>query len=508
MKRLSIYIVLISVFLTSCDKDFEEININPVLPSKLDASFLFADAQVGTDYFIIRYESQITQQIITPFTGVLQGGNHNVWFEANNTSAPFDMLYPRAVKHIVDAIENSKGAPEKSNLYNMARIMKAFIFQRLVDTYGDVPYTEAGKAFLTQTYLPKYDNALDIYNDLLKEVSEATVALDATKPLERNDNLYRGDIARWKRFGNSLLLRIAMRFTKVDAAKASQFAKLAVDPARGGVMLNNADNAFFAYNAIIVNANTGQFHGGERANYYLAKPFVDHLKSTQDPRIRSISVKYAIPANPLASAGAENTTPADQDGMPVGYNENTISTAPGFPGRIGAAWRYSQVNRRIVGKIDAPGFLITHSQTQLLLAEAAQRGFITGNVRTFYEEGVRAHMAQMTQYDASAVISAAEQNAYLTLNPFDPAKALEQINTQYWISSFLIGSEAWCNFRRSGFPALRPNTYINADPVVANGFIRRLHYPAREYSVNPTNLAAAVARQGADNMATRIFWDK
>ncbi|MDP3467898.1 MAG: SusD/RagB family nutrient-binding outer membrane lipoprotein, partial [Daejeonella sp.] len=296
MKRLSTYIVLISVFMTSCDKDFEQININPVLPSKLDAAYLFADAQVGSDYYIIRYESQIPQQIITPFTGVLQGGNHNVWFEANNTSAPFDMLYPRSVKHIVDAIENSKGSPEKSNLYNMARIMKAFIFQRLVDSYGDVPYTEAGQAFLTQTYLPKYDSAADIYNDLLKEVSEATVALDASKPLVTNDILYKGDIVKWKRFGNSLLLRIAMRYTRVDANKARQFAILAVDPGRGGVMQSNADNALVAYNAVITNSNTNTFHGSERANFYLEKPFVDYLKTTQDPRLRVMAVKYAIPA--------------------------------------------------------------------------------------------------------------------------------------------------------------------------------------------------------------------
>jgi len=390
----------------------------------------------------------------------------------------------------------------------MARIMKAFIFQNLVDAYGDVPYTEAGKAFLTQTYLPKYDSASDIYDDLLKEVSEATAALDASKQLVTNDVLYKGDITKWKRFGNSLLLRIAMRYTKVDANKAKQFAELAVSSARGGVMQSNADNAFIAYNAVITNANTNTFHGSERANFYLAKPFVDYLKTTQDPRLRVMAVKYAVPANPLATAGAENTNPADQEGMPVGYNENTIVNAPAYPGKIGAAWRYTQVNRRTVGKVDAPGFLVTYSQTQLLLAEAVQRGFITGNVKTFYDAGVKAHMAQMTQYDASAVITTAAQDAYLTLNPFNPARALEQINTQYWISSFLVGPEAWANFRRSGFPALQPNTYPNADPVVAGGFIRRMHYPAREYSVNPTNVAAAVARQGADNMATRIFWDK
>jgi hypothetical protein len=194
--------------------------------------------------------------------------------------------------------------------------------------------------------------------------------------------------------------------------------------------------------------------------------------------------------------------------MPFGYNESTISTAPGYPGKIGAAWKYSQVNRRTVGKIDAPEFFITYSQTQLLLAEAAQRGFISGNAADFYNAGVRAHMDQMKQYDVTATIPSSSVDAYLAANPFNPATALDQINTQYWVSSFLNGSEAWANFRRSGFPTLTPNPYPSADASVKGGFVRRLVYPVREQSVNSENYQAAVSRMGADNLSTRLFWDK
>ena len=195
--------------------------------------------------------------------------------------------------------------------------------------------------------------------------------------------------------------------------------------------------------------------------------------------------------------------------MPFGYSEATIDHAPDYPGKSGAAWKYSQLNRSTVAKIDIPEFFITYAQTQLLLAEAAQRGWITGDPATYFEAGVRAHMDQMAQYDATATISVADEDAYMLANPFDPANALEQINTQYWIASFQNGSEAWANFRRSGYPALTPNPYPSADPSVAGGFIHRLVYPAREKTVNTDNYNAAVTRMGGqDNLATRIFWDK
>jgi hypothetical protein len=302
-----------------------------------------------------------------------------------------------------------------------------------------------------------------------------------------------------------------MRYTKADVNKAKQYVIIATDPANGGVMQSNADNAFLAFSSTFNHPNANTFQGTEKQNYYLGKPFVDFLKTTNDPRLPFIAVKYSNPAGNISSAplvGTEDTNPANQEGMPYGYNESTIPNAPGYPGKIGAAYKYSQLNRRTVAKVDAPEFFITHAQTQLLLAEAAFRGFITGTPATYYDAGVRAHMDQMKQFDASAVIPAATVDAYLLANPYNPLKALEVINTQYWITSFLNGSEAWANFRRSGFPVLAPNPYPSADPSVKGDFVHRLVYPVREQSVNTENYKAAVARMGADNLATRVFWDK
>jgi hypothetical protein len=159
-------------------------------------------------------------------------------------------------------------------------------------------------------------------------------------------------------------------------------------------------------------------------------------------------------------------------------------------------------------KLNCCEFFITFAQTQLLLAEAAYRNWISGNAATYYNAGVTAHMDQMKQYDVSAAIPFSSQNAFLADHPFTSDRALEQINTQYWIASFLDGSEAWANFRRSGFPVLTPNPYPGADPAVKGDFIRRLVYPVRERSVNAAHYNEAVSRMGPDNLATRIFWDQ
>jgi hypothetical protein len=305
-----------------------------------------------------------------------------------------------------------------------------------------------------------------------------------------------------------------MRYTKVDAAKAKTIVEIAVNPARGGVMSSNNDNALIQFNATYTNGTSSALLGGERHNYYVGKPFVDFLKATNDPRLTYIAATYEKPTEPLATAGAVNTNPANQLGMPYGYDENSVQTAPGFPGKIGSAFKYSQFNRATVFRIDAPEYLVTYAQTQLLLAEAVSRGFIAGNAKNFYEAGIRAHMTQKPLYGETLNITDAQQSAYL-LEPevaFTPARALEQINEQYWVASFRNWAEAWANFRRSGYPQLSPIKFPGEDPEVntgnAGGFIHRLTYPLREKSVNTANVNEAVSRSGADNLGTRIFWDK
>jgi hypothetical protein len=180
-----------------------------------------------------------------------------------------------------------------------------------------------------------------------------------------------------------------------------------------------------------------------------------------------------------------------------------VATADG----LASFYDYSQVDRRRLAKVTSPGFFVTAAQDELLLAEARQRGWITeGTAEEYYNAGVKAHMEQMADYDAGSAVSPTAIQSYLAANPLNATTALEQINTQYWIASFLIGPEAWSNYRRSGFPNLTPNPYAGAIP--AGTFIRRLSYPVSEISSNSTNVNEAIARQGSDKMETRVWWDK
>jgi len=194
----------------------------------------------------------------------------------------------------------------------------------------------------------------------------------------------------------------------------------------------------------------------------------------------------------------------------MGYDNGTIvakATADG----LASFYDYSQADRRRILKVSAPVFFVTASQDLLLLAEARFNNWITsGTAAQYFSDGIRAHMDQMAMYDAGAAVSAGARDTYVAANPLTAGTELNQINTQYWISSFLNGPEAFANFRRSGFPILTPTPYGQPNnPDVPNGtFIRRITYPTTELSVNTTNVNDAISKMGADKLSTRVWWDK
>jgi len=260
----------------------------------------------------------------------------------------------------------------------------------------------------------------------------------------------------WKKLGNSLLLRAGMRLVVVDATLAQQTVQKAV---QGALMEVNADNALIRHDANYVNGIGQMLNATEANNFYLAAPFANHLKSTNDPRLGSIAVRYVgAKSGPEQTAARANIDPAVQIGMPFGFDNNTIVPQSVKDG-VSSFYDYSQVDRTRLVKNTAPMFLVTSAQTQLLLAEAIQRGWASGNISQTYQKAVRLHMEQMALYDARSAISSAAIDTYLSNNPLDVSKALEQINVQYWIASFLNGPEAFANFRRSGFPRLSPNPF-------------------------------------------------
>lgn len=506
MKKILKYTLVVTAMLgmASCDKGFDELNVNKTAATAVDPAFILNNALINASFpaGIVQYEMGVVQQMVSPNSGVLLGANFNQ-DNRDATQQTWQRYYRNVVRNTADAILLAKANPARTNLLSMARITQAYAFMVLTDTYGDVPYLQAGKGFTDQIVLPKYDTQQAIYTDIIKELTEASAVLDASKTIETADVLYAGDVTKWKRLGYSLLLRAGMRLSKVDAAQAQSIVQRAV---QGGVMASNADNASIKHDPNYVNGPGQMLNSTEANNFYLAAPFVDYLKKTNDPRLTAIALRYVGAISGSQQVAARGSKEANvQIGMPFGYDNNTIAPVATAAG-LASFYDYSQLDRTRMGKNTAPMFLVTYAQTQLLLAEAAQRGWTTGAVADFYNKGVRAHMEQLASYDVNSTVPTAAIDTYLAANPLVAATALEQINTQYWIASFLNGPEAFANFRRTGFPKLTPNPFPGKG--IKGDFIRRLTYPNSEISVNSINVKEAIGRQGADDLDTKVWWDK
>ena len=524
MKKILILLSTVVLFLASCDKDFQEINTNPQQVKSTNPGLLFSNALLGTPSTNWQVESTIIQQFVLPYNqGVTLGYQFNENVDGIN-GGPWN-TFTGSLKNLEHILPDLKGDATRSNFYNLARIWRAYCYMWLVDHYGDVPYAEAGKAASTGTFYPVYEKDEAIYADIEKELKEATAALDAAKDNTSKYDIFIAststvaqEVTFWKRLGYSLLLRLGMRYSKLDATKAKSIVQAAFT---GGVMQSNNDNVYIKYKtstgAAITGYNNGAASGIRTTSYfyYVAKPLVDTLKFLSDPRLKYIAANY----NPFQSTVANITNPdtimANQFGFPVGYSDATISTSSDYrpPSGGSTGQNYSQVNCNVFGSPQTPQIILTYAQTSLLLAEAAQSGWLTGltgakTAKEYYEAGVRASMDSYTILPGTAPIPTSLQDAYLTMPgvAFTAGNELKVINMQYWIECFSNGYEGWCNFRRTGIPALKGNTW---NSNLAGGFIRRFGYPLREQSANPTNYTAAVASLGGpDNLTTRIFWDK
>jgi hypothetical protein len=507
--------VLITCFI-SCTKGFEEKNQDPYAITKIDPGLLFTGAERGMNVGNWDGEQTIVQQYLTAYnSGATAGFQFNE--DVDQYNSPRWGVYSGVVKPLVQIISLIKDDPASKNLYSMVRIWKAFAFMTLVDTYGDVPYSQAGKGYLEQINYPKYDKMADIYADLYNELKTATADLSESNEYVASDLFFGGStssspalitaqVAHWKKIGYSLLLRLGMRYSKIDVAKAASIAQEAF---AGGVILSNSDNVVVTqYNTTVNNGFSNLQRTVSPYFYYLTEPFVYQLKSTGDPRLKYIGASYL---KPELITSTRDTITAHQFGFPIGYDQVSVLTYPGYRGTKSGGQNYTQLNYDVMISPVAPALFITNSQTQLLLAEAKFRGWITGGSTTqqYYEAGVKAAMDEWALFPGtfSPAVSTAEKNNYL-LKPavaYSDADALKLINTQYWICSITNGAEGFANWRRSGFPVLQPNMYNNN---LNGGFVRRMAYPNAEESQNPVNYAAAVSSMGGDGLTQRVFWDK
>ncbi len=507
------------VVLPACDGDFEELNKNPVAITReqIRPEYLFSTAQLrtfrGDEANSMYYGTTFCQHLaslsdvgIFDFHGdkyvYHQGNNELLW---NNTFS--GDIGP--AKLMADVSYLSIGKEEEyHNLIQMNRIWRTIVYSRLTDMYGDIPYSEAGKGYYEQLFKPKYDTQKDIYYHMLSELEDATAKLDAQRNnFATADIAYKGDIQKWKKLGYSMMLRLGMRLSKVEPATASAWAQKAF---AGGTLSSNDDNLIIrgtdavGSNQDLVNGQSYMFKVGFVPGK-ISATFVDYLKSTNDPRLKYIAAIYPDWRNNTVKI----TDPAVQKGLPNGLNRETMEDDPSFDPSQNEH-QYSGVNRDVFAKLDGARMFLTYAESQFLLAEAAVRGWIDADAGSLYESGAAAGMKNLAQYDASAVITDQEIANYLAANPYagdqGTEKALEQINTQYWVATFLNGYETYANVRRSGYPKLIPVNYYLGNET-GGKFPGRLRYPQSEMVYNKENYEAAVARQGTDNFVTKVWWD-
>jgi hypothetical protein len=527
MKKRYIFSFLIAgaTLMGSCTKNFEEINTNPdkttgelINPNYFISQSQFNFSQTGYDQLL--YQAGWMQSLASTFS-YYSNGDKYVYGGAGTGYFTYTWNRAYSALTLVNEMQDLiKDKPEFSNLNACGTILRVLIIQRLTDLYGDVPYSEAVQA-KSGIFAPKFDKQQAIYTDALAKLEAATAALDASKAGPTADLFYGGDVAKWKRLGYSLMLKYAMRMTKVDAASAKTWAEKAF---AGGTMSSVADDAKVmadASNATSSNSDVVRTPDDFRELRW-GKTLIDYMKSTNDPRIPAvaeIASGNGLAANQNQVAG--NNAAASQLGLPNGYTITSIAGAPGYPGATPAdpavtgdapapLGKYSRPRFQVYADRGSANFIYTYGESELLLAEAASRGWATGTAATHYANALAADMKSLAGYNPSAVavVSDGDIAAYVAAHPLLPATALEQINMEYWVatSTTFDFNEAFANWRRSGFPVLTPVTFPGQ--YISGQIPRRMPYPTTLNQTNGPNYNAAVASQGADNFTTRVWWDK
>ena len=533
MKKLLIYTGLASMMITGCTKNFDEVNTNPTAatPANMDPNYFlsqiqwdFVDGTAGYQGPILFQDGWVQIFASTSSGSANYHSNEDKYVASSNTldyqGRTWNQEYHSAsVAYEMKTITDGKS--QYTNLNAIATIMKVMALQKITDIYGDIPYSQAlqGKTAVTQ---PAYDGQQAIYTSMLTELSAAVAQLDATKDKPTSDQFYNGDITKWKKLGYSVMLKVAMRLTKADPATAKTYAEKA---AAGGTFASNADNA-------IVLADNAKGFGNGNANalrvtddlYQVrwSKTLIDWLTVKADPRLGVIAEVPIAGLKENSSMDAGDNTPANQKGLPNGYDLNggatDVSKAPGYAGTTGTGadatelGKYSRP-RGFYRNQSGPLYVLTYAETELLLAEAAVRGWnVGGTAASHYKNGVSGALQSLSAYGSDATISATIADAYATANPLDvssTANSLKAINEQIWAATGIQLNfvEAWSNWRRSGYPVLTP---VNYTGNFSNGTIpRRQPYPATEASTNPSSYKAAVSGlSNGDVWTSKVWWDK
>lgn len=480
MKKYTSIIYLITALVcfstSSCKKGFEDMNTNPNTSEHALPQALLAPAIANIVTANMSRSQRITNELMQ--VTVNMGDTDGKIFRYDIVKSEADYLWNNWYLQLTNLQDVYDGGVETASptYQGIALICQAWVFSMLTDTYGDIPYFNAIKA-KDGLFTPAFDKQKDIYVDLFSKLEQANKLLaSGTNVLASSDPLYKGVAASWRKFGNSLYLRLLLRVSAKSEMDVATKIKQMVDtsPATYPVMGSNDDSAILRWNGVA--PYVSPFATWRAADWYtpgLASFFVDNLNAWSDPRIGKWSTLF------------DGEYAGIPSGYPVGQVLQKKSTLP-----------TSLQTEALLGNV------MNYSELQFILAEAAAKGWISSkSAQTYYETGVT---------NAITLWGLTVPANYLTFaqvkwdNTYPLDQQMELIHKQKYYALFFTDMESWFEYRRTGHPVLPKGAGLKNNGVMP----ARLNYPVYVQSTNGDSYSAAVASQGADNISTQVWWQK
>ncbi|WEA03204.1 SusD/RagB family nutrient-binding outer membrane lipoprotein [Mucilaginibacter sp. SJ] len=474
LKYISILSAAVLLSVTSCKKDLLKINQNPNGSQTAQPDYLLTAATKATsDTYWGVANNMDASLLFVQYWSKIQYTDPDRYIYA---SSAFEELwstgYSKSIVNLNQIIKLAD-AQGNTNYKGVALVLRSWTFSLLTEAYGNIPYKQATN--IDQYLTPAYDSQKDVYFALLDDLKAAQTALDPSGKAIAGDVIYSNNIASWKKFTNSLRLRIALRIADREPAKAKQVLD-DIKTEGGSYISSNAETAQLVY-LDSPNQNPVSNLFDTRDDYRISKTIVDKLFALNDPRLS------------IYAAKTQDATPQNYVGLPNGLLVGDASNY-GFTktSKPGAYFRAPH----------APAVILSYAESLFDRAEAAARGFTAEDAASLYGQAVT---AALTQYS----ITSADIATYMAQPAvkYDASNYKKSIGEQKWLALFGQGFEGWTEWRRLDYPQLQPAVAGTLNGKIPVRFI----YPGTEQSLNKTNYQAAVAAQGADALTTKLWFD-
>ena len=474
-----------------CDSRYEDVNTNPNEPKQVSPDLLLPNilrSSVNTSV----NTAHTTGNLVLQYTAKVSfntGIDRYDWAGVGYWEPLYADL--RDVQEMI-RIARDRESPnyDGPSFQGTGLVLKSWMFSMLTNAYGDIPYSEAIGANAGEN-TPAYDKQEKVYKGLLSDLKKANDLIQPGSPQPfQGDLLYNGDRMKWKKLANSLRLRLLMRLSEkkadIDGVDVeAQFREIINNPSQYPIFTSNEANAALEYQSSRPNewprhtSRVGTFR-----TYKMSKTLTDSLRRFDDPRLSVFGDTTAAPVQDVTC-----DTLRTYVGVPNGLTDDA---SDGYNG--GRDCQSSLNTSRYFDQPNAAkGLIMTHAEVLFLRAEAAARGWTSEDAESLYEDGIEASMKQYGQQVPSGYFS--QPGVQFASN-----QALKQIGTQKWIALFYTGLEGWFNWRRTGYPAIKPpERNVNGEIPV------RFRYPDSEQALNLENYQKAVDSQGPNNINTEMW---